>query len=309
MSRLRKLYIDGNDAYEEYGVFLLDESYKNLVQYPQMKDVDYVDWPEENGIEPDLLNPVLAPKEGIVLSFACVRHPEQDNLFADLFNGAYHTFNFREIGVTAVLRLVEVANLEITEPLATFTLSLTFDYDFVEDFDHYEGLPSILSFHSNLMSFDSNLMLFTDYEELGGGHHINVKSYGFKIDGVDVSSFGILPLKGNYEEIARQDKVKENLTIVSKYIGGQTYDVANVRRSAREVSLSFLMRSSIPSMFWAQYKRFLTALVASGYRTLTYEGMTRKFYYESQAVNYFSLCPDNSVWCEFTLNLCFFEGN
>lgn len=309
MSQAGKLYIDNRDAFATYGLVILEGGYDSLVQFPPMKAVDYVDWPEEDGIEPDLLNPVLDAKEGIVLRCACVRSPQQENLFSDLQTGAYHTFDFRRIGVTALLRLNEVSNLEIVGTLATFTMSLSFDADFVTDFEHYEGVPSILSFNSNKLEFDGNLMLFVDYEGSGGGHFINVRSFGCKIDNVDVSSYGIIPLEGDIEAIARQDVIKQNLKISSKYIGGQTYDGQNVRKKERDVALKFLMRTSIPSLFWTQYKRFLTDLVAPGNRVLQYGGKTIKFFYKSQTVNEFSLAYDNSVWCEFTLNVCFYEGD
>lgn len=310
MSQVGKLYIDNRDAFTTYGLVILEGGYNSLVQFPPMKAVDYVDWPEENGIEPDLLNPVLDAKEGIVMRCACVNNPQQNNLFADLQNGAYHTFDFRKIGIAASLRLNDVTNLEIVgSSLATFTMSLSFDDDFESDFEHYEGVPSILSFDNNRLTFDDLLMLFVDYEGSGGGHPINVRSFGFTIDGTDISSYGIIPLEGDDEAISRQDTIKQNLKIASKYIAGQTYDGQNVRKTARDVSLKFLMRASIPTMFWVQYKRFLTDLVAPGHRTLVYGGKTRKFYYKSQAVNEFSVAYDNSVWCEFTLNVCFFEGD
>ena len=144
MSQEGKLYIDNMDAFATYGLVILEGGYDSLVQFPPMKAVDYVDWPEEDGIEPDLLNPILDTKEGIVLRCACVRSPQQENLFSDLKTGAYHTFDFKRLGIRALLRLNEVSNLEIVGNLATFTMSLSFDADFVTDFEHYEGVPSSL---------------------------------------------------------------------------------------------------------------------------------------------------------------------
>lgn len=288
MSQEGKLYIDNRDAFATYGLVILEGGYDSLVQFPPMKAVDYVDWPEEDGIEPDLLNPVLDAKEGIVLRCACVRSPQQENLFSDLKTGAYHTFDFKRLGIRALLRLNEVSNLEIVGNLATFTMSLSFDADFVTDFEHYEGVPSSLSSNSN---------------------KLEVRSFGCKIDNVDVSSYGIIPLEGDIEAIARQDVIKQNLKISSKYIGGQTYDGQNVRKKERDVALKFLIRASIPSQFWTQYKRFFTDLVSPGNRVLQYGGKTIKFFYKSQTVNEFSVAYDNSVWCEFTLNVCFYEGD
>ena len=48
------LFIDGRDAYVEYGIFVEQYGYKQLIQFPSFKKLESTDWPEEDGIEVDL---------------------------------------------------------------------------------------------------------------------------------------------------------------------------------------------------------------------------------------------------------------
>ena len=54
-----QLLIDGIDAYTTLGISVIKGSYNNLVAFPPMKEPDKNDWPEEDGQEFDLSNPVL----------------------------------------------------------------------------------------------------------------------------------------------------------------------------------------------------------------------------------------------------------
>ena len=130
-----RLYIDGVNAYEAYGIFPSEGGYRTLVQYPAMKEVKCVDWPEENGVEPDLLNPVLSAKENFSISLSCNQYPSGlDALNKLLTDGAYHEFYFKEIGVTAVLRLNGISGLKAVGNLAKMNMNVSFDADFLSQF-------------------------------------------------------------------------------------------------------------------------------------------------------------------------------
>lgn len=58
-----RLYIDGDDAYKQYGVYVVKGGWNDLVAFPPLKTVPSNDWQEEDGIEADLSNPVLNTKE------------------------------------------------------------------------------------------------------------------------------------------------------------------------------------------------------------------------------------------------------
>ena len=57
-----QLYIDGHDAFAEYGVYIVDEGLNDLIAMPPLKTVVTNDWQEEDGVEADLLSPQLKPK-------------------------------------------------------------------------------------------------------------------------------------------------------------------------------------------------------------------------------------------------------
>lgn len=58
-----RFYIDGKDAFTEYGIYVQEGGYNELVAYPPLKAVTSNDWQEEDGIEPDLSEPTLNTKE------------------------------------------------------------------------------------------------------------------------------------------------------------------------------------------------------------------------------------------------------
>ncbi len=58
-----RFYIDGKDAFTEYGIYVQEGGYNELVAFPPLKAVTSNDWQEEDGIEPDLSEPTLNTKE------------------------------------------------------------------------------------------------------------------------------------------------------------------------------------------------------------------------------------------------------
>lgn len=57
-----KLFIDGLDAFSEYGIFVEQYGYKALVQMPSFKKLSSTEWPEYDGEEVDLSDPSLIAK-------------------------------------------------------------------------------------------------------------------------------------------------------------------------------------------------------------------------------------------------------
>ena len=88
-------YIDGIDIYTRYGVVIADGGYNDLLCFPAMKDPEYNDWPEEDGIEVDLDAPMLEAKE-VVISFDCDR-PDAGNFIYMISQPGYHTLRIAEL--------------------------------------------------------------------------------------------------------------------------------------------------------------------------------------------------------------------
>lgn len=305
-----RLYIDGVDAYEAYGIFPTESGYKSLVQYPAMKEVKCVDWPEENGVEPDLLNPVLSAKENFSISLSCNQYPSGLDALCDLLKeDVYHEFYFKEIGVTALLRFNGISGLKAVGNLAKMNMNVSFDADFLSQFIEYKGQPVTLAFNGKQLIFNESLLIFTDYDDgLGARSVVNVRSFGMSLDGKDVCNYGLIPLEGNKVVLASQPVIKENLKVSSAHVSGLQYDSGIVKLDKKDVSLSFLMRASCAPVFWEKYKAFFSAMVQPSGRILTYNGKQHRFYYKNQNVEEFSKLPDNSIWCKFKLNICLYEG-
>ena len=98
-----RLYIDGTDAFDEYGVFVEQYGYKALIQLPPFKNIDSTEWPEHDGEEYDLSAPVLDTKT-FAISFCITDITSASDLFELLSDKSYHTFNFTELGKSYKLR-------------------------------------------------------------------------------------------------------------------------------------------------------------------------------------------------------------
>ena len=105
------VYIDGIDALATYGLRLGDSSLASLIQWAELKDVYANDWHEEDGIEPDLTNPVLDTRK-CTLSFVGNATTAQVDEFVALWsNGAYHVLT-TTVGFSYRLRLVSNDSLK-----------------------------------------------------------------------------------------------------------------------------------------------------------------------------------------------------
>ena len=56
---INRLFIDGNDAYLQYGVYVTSGGFNELVAFSPLKSVDRKDWQEGDGGGADLSAPVL----------------------------------------------------------------------------------------------------------------------------------------------------------------------------------------------------------------------------------------------------------
>ena len=188
-----RLYIDGTDAFDEYGVFVEQYGYKALIQLPPFKNIDSTEWPEHDGEEYDLSAPVLDTKT-FAISFCITDITSASDLFELLSDKSYHTFNFSEIGKTYKLRLV--SNGSLSSRIHLGKLSLSFADDFPEP--------------------DQDTPYSTGAED--------VHQSGYELDGIDFSRFGVYVLDGSDDSILKAPNVRPNLTIDIKSVAGVSYD-------------------------------------------------------------------------------------
>ena len=63
-------YIDNVSTCNQFGVWVTRGGYSDLLAFPAMREPDYTDWPEHDGIEVDLSAPILEEKTVDITFFA-----------------------------------------------------------------------------------------------------------------------------------------------------------------------------------------------------------------------------------------------
>lgn len=267
--------MDGYDVYKQFGMYVVEGGYNELVAMPPLKTVTSNDWQEEDGIEADLSAPVLNTRE-VSIKFAIV------GLYSSLFDfldilsdGAYHTFSCSEIGRTYRLRLTQQPNLKAIKLLGTATLK--FSDDFPLDGYTYQAPYSRSVIYSGEYTFD----------------------------GLPFTSYGVRLLKGSYDEIVRSAAVKLNLLRNIGTQTGATYDAKQVTYKSKDVKLSCLMRADDLDELWRNYDAFLYDLIRPNEHTLWVDELEREFLFHYKSCQVTKFCPTDRIWLAFTLTVTF----
>lgn len=91
------LYIDDLNVLGRFGCRVTRGGYNDLLAFPAMKAPERNDWPEEDGIEVDLSDPKLQPRE-IAISFLSDSNSQASDLIAYLSDKGLHTFRVPALG-------------------------------------------------------------------------------------------------------------------------------------------------------------------------------------------------------------------
>lgn len=275
--RKDSIYIDGVDAFNEYGIFALEDCLAGVVQQPVFKEIKKTEWDEYDGEEVDLTAPVLQEKTfNIELGIGNVRYVE--DFFHDLSEGAYHTFCFKDIERTLKLRMQQNQNFNAgPDRLGIFSVT------FVDDF------PSIES---------------AECYALG---QTDVWQRGYMIDGIDLSRFGVWALDGSDDNIRKASAVRDNLKIDSPTLSGVIYDDAIVRFKSRDVALNLFIYCDSIAEFWRRYNSLYSVLIKPECRVFHFYKLNKDFecYYKNNSVTKFTKTRSGKIWCQFTLTLSF----
>lgn len=271
--RTGKLYIDGNDAYLQYGVFVTEGGYNELVAYPPLKAPETNDWSEEDGIETDLESPVLDARE-ISVKFAITGVLNRYAAFIALLSDrAYHTFDFAEIQRTFRLRMTSCPSQGDIQMLGEITLK--FSDDFPMEGYQYQAPATTLA-----------------------------KSDLYTIDGTPITNYGVRILKGTREELTKTAEPKKMLETTSAYRAGKTYDEqGEVHFKAKDIKMYCLIRAETLEDLWHNYLALLHDLIQPQERELYNKQLEQvfPFYYKSCSVTAFY--PTEESWLQFTLTL------
>lgn len=270
-----RLYVDGEDAYKEWGVYAVKDAWNELVAFAPLKSVTSNEWQEEDGIEADLSEPRLDTKEVSVKFAYAGLYSRLPEFVAYLSDRAYHRFEIPGIGREFTLRLTQMPNLDYAKAMGFATLK------FANDFPMDEG---------EYLTPISSVARCEDY----------------LLDGRPFTDYGCRVLKGTLSEIMKTPQVKPNLMRNIGTNHGAEYDAAGaVQFKAKDVKITLLMRALTLPELWRNYRALLRDLIRPEERTLYVEdlGQGFPFYYKSASVAEFY--PTDKIWLKFTLTLCF----
>ena len=269
-----RLYIDGDDAYKKYGVYVLKGGWNDLVAFPPLKTVPSNDWQEEDGIEADLSNPVLNTKEVQLKVAFSGAYSRFASLIDHLSDGAYHTFECVYIGRVYRLRLVSQPNMAIAQTLETATLK--FANDFPLDGYSYKA-P------------DSSVIPSEDY----------------KFDGLEFTDYGVRVMKGTLAEVKKMPTVKTNLLRNLSHLSGAIYDGGQVTFKTKDVKIFCLMRAESIDELWRNWDALLFDLIRPGEHLLWVDALEQEFPFHYKSCQVTEFYPDGRIWLNFTLTVTF----
>lgn len=264
------LYIDDIDVYSQYGVSVVSGSVAELLAFPPLKEVDVIDWYEEDGVEADLSAPQLDGRE-IELSFVAENDYGMQALIAMLTEKVYHDFHFKDIEQDYKLRLLSQSELKVYGNATIFTLK------FSDDNPDRRYSSSVWQPNTNIVT-------------------------GYSLAGRDFGLYSINILSGTLAEVLKCPDVKSNIVRDYKYISGIGYEAKTVKYSSKEVSLKCLMTSSNLTSFWSTYNALLLLLKSSAEKILQVDTsiyVSMSCYYKKCATSYLSLT--NGIAWAFTL--------
>lgn len=270
-----ELTIDNINIATDYGCRMLKGTLAELLSPASAKSVSVTDWPEVDGVDPDLANFSLAAR-----SFELPVYAPNDTAYAALLNALKANNGVHTIGVTdtPISINTRITGLNVERQMRFYTLMVAF----TEDNPNYSGTPS------------------------AGGRDL-----GYKLDGVPLGNYGIDVLKGTEHSVFTPSKAKRNLTIESALSGGQIYDAAGGLVLAQK-SCRLRLRIIKPiSNAINSYYAFLHDLTRQGSHILTATGggLTRSFnvYYKIGRVTDCTLIQDK-LWIEFEIELEQYKG-
>lgn len=233
-----ELYIDGKDAYTDFGVWITEGGYDGLLPFPELVEPDRNDWPDEDGIEPDLEKPTLKPRELNITFVRSVDGRSAGALVEHLSKSGYHAFRIPSLGREWSLRLIQSPAYEDWDTLEAFTLR------FAED---RPVRPSFVATPE------------------GGGRYVPLSEY--ELDGVPLDRYGVMVTEGR-DEIMRSPTVKTNLSRTVLDVDGRIYDTENVVFNSKEVTLKCCLIADSTAVLWRCYDALLHALIQPGERSL-----------------------------------------
>lgn len=270
-------YMDGIDLYTRFGVWITKGGYNELLSFPEMGDVDFNDWPEEDGIDADLDNPTLKEKECTISFMASNPRIDAAEFIYAVSQPGYHTFTVTTLGRQWRLRLLSQPENKIYSWKSVFSLK------FSDDFPYRPAEYAI---------------------PVDGGGLLKRPSM-YELDGVGLDRYGIIVLSGR-NELLKSPDVKENLKRSIFSMDGVIYDADQTFFKAKETTFKCCLIAVSIERFWLCYTAFFNDLVKPGERQLYFDYTSEEYpcyYKKSSGFKILSLMDRVAV--EFNLTLVF----
>lgn len=175
----------------ELGCVLAPDSYKSVLTWAKFKSLRSNDWAEYNFAEYDLSKPTL-DKRTVTLNFHANGGDGYSRFMEYLMQYVYSFFEFPELGVTLKLRIDTNSLKSIGQKWQSFSIT------FFDDTPFTKVSPTLST--------------------------MNLPDTGYKLDGNDLSLFGIAVLQDSLKSICQIPALKERLVINENSMNGAIYD-------------------------------------------------------------------------------------
>jgi len=268
-------YIDGVSMWDKYGVWITKGGYNDLLLFPALKEPKINSWPEEDGIEVNLLNPVLSDKTISITFLASRRDKEVNDFIAFISTPGYHTLYIPSLKKEWSIRLLSHPDNIIYPGITSFTL------DFAQD-----------------------VIVRPDEVQATPGMFIIPSSY--ELDGVPLNQYGIVVDSGK-NSLLQSPTVKTNLNRNILSLDGKIYDADHLAFNSKEVTFKCRFKASSIDNFWSCYNAFFAALIQPGERELytEYTGEGYSCYYKDTSGFNIITLSNRFVMVEFNFTLVF----
>lgn len=295
--------INGTDIYTAYGAFIADDGYKGLFEWPESKPVAFNDWHDYDGIEVDL-SALRLESHAFTLKFGILNDVELiRGFYAFLTQSPTLSFEDTDLELTRTLRVDGMTSVQHALTFQIMVVRFVCDEDILDGYERDEPVPGP----------------WADDNE-------------FRIDGVNLTDYGVKVLMGTLDSVLKQGDVKKSLLRSPSTNNGSEYDrnpllwdedaeewsrsqgTDTVRFTSHNVTLVCGMVSPSAEVFWTNYYAFLYDLIHQDtdaddilmacQRKLHIGLVSRDFpcYYKSMAVKEFYYAHGR-VWFKFDLTL------
>ena len=272
MSSERVCFVDGIDIFKRFGAKVTRNGYNELFTFPPLVTPEYTSWPEEDGVDVNLISPKLDTKD-VSISFVS---DDANGLVNFLCQPGYHTWSVEGFGREWNLRINSQPNIRQIKETSVFTLK------FVDDFPKRSD----------------------DYIP-GPGCGLVIPQCDYEMDGISWRDYGVI-VKSGRDEVLKSSAIKQNLSQKIQTKDGQLYDADMVVFEAKDVVFNLYMCADSIERFWQCYDAFFNDLIKPEERSL-YVGYTDEEYpcYYKKSSNFKILSLSNKVMVEFSLTLVF----